>query len=1069
MLRFTKKRFLYATCASVLVFTWPMPGMAHAPTEHPQQSIHVSGQVRSSEGEAIAGVTVRYDGAEASTDQNGRFSIRLAAPGDIVFSAVGYASNTVHVTKDEVLNIVLETGESTLDEVVVIGFGTVKRRDLTGSVVSVKSEEITARPGPNPMESLQGRVAGLDITRSSGQPGEGVDMQLRGSRSFSASGAPLFIINGLPGDYATLNPYDIESIEILKDAASTAVYGSAGANGVIIITTKSGKAGKLNVDVNTYYGHNGWSITPKMRTGDAYLQAKRDAYKYIWDEANQKWTTEGALWQSEADDEIIFGEDRYATFQQGNFVNWTDEFLQKSAATQNYSLSVSGGNERTTGYLSFNYTNEEGQYRGDGYNLLSTSMRLNHKIRDWISIGSDLQAAYVIRNKAQDKLENALVTDPLVQLYREDGSLNPDLGNNVYNLLLDYQPGVYANKDNNLKLYVNPYLEIKPLKGLTLLSRIGTWLTYSNGYRFDGIGSVSYTYNNAGIAKASINQNRSIGYQWENILTYNFQVADDHDFTLTGVTTWHDNQNNETEMLQSNILSNNFQWHKFMGDANTTATSTYDMKKTFGVIGRVNYSYLGKYLASASIRRDGASVLYRTNRWNTFPAASVGWRISEESFMNGTKGWLDDLKIRVGWGVTGSAKIDPYSSVANLENANMSLGGMTQLIYRNSQFITNPLLGWEKSYNTNIGLDVALFKNRIDMAIEYYATKTDGVIWNLTSPIIYGTYMPGTQYQTYLNIAKTQNRGFEFTVNSRNVVSENFEWSTSAAFAYNKERILKLTDGVANNIINDVYSLSIGEPLNSFRNYKLDGVWQIGEEADAAVFGKRPGDLKVNVPNMTKVADGVFMKENVDGTTSYYYTDLATAQQYNSGLTEETSRYNYSANDYQILGKNSPDWSLGIQNTFKYKNIDLGIYSYFRWGQMIHYNMLGWYQPNGLAANASPSRTIPEYFDYWTPENPSNDFPVMQYQATASTMTGFSGLNYVDGSFFKIKNITLGYTMPKGVAEKLSLGKLRIYGTITNPLIVAKSHLIKQYDPEMNGELAYPLTKQLVFGLNMTF
>lgn len=1033
--------------------------------------VNITGKILNENGEPVVGATVAIKGTTTATttDENGVFRLNLPKGDEtLVVSYVGYKDQEIGVAGRTKLTLTLEPG-STLDEVVVIGYGAVKRRDLTGSVVSVKSEDIVARPGPNPMESLQGRVAGLDITRSSGQAGEGVDMQLRGNRSFTASGTPLFIINGLPGDYATLNPYDIESIEVLKDASSTAVYGSAGSNGVIIITTKSGKEGKLNIDFNAYYGNNGWSITPKMRTGESYLQAKRDAYKYMWDEASAQWTRDGAIWQSEADDETIFGTERYAIFKEGKFVNWMDEFLQKSAATQNYSLSASGGNERTKGYLSFNYTDEQGQYKGDGYKLLSTSMRLDHKIRDWISIGSDLQASYVDRDKAQDKLENALTTDPLVRPYKEDGSLNPELGNNVYNLLLNYQPGVYANEDNNLKLFINPYVEIKPLKGLTFLSRVGTWLTHSNAYRFDGIGSVNYTYANAGIAKAEVNQNRSIGYQWENILTYNFQLAEDHDFTVTGVTTWRDDQNNLTTMNQSNIFSNNFKWHKFTGDVNTTAISSYNMSRTFGIIGRVNYSYLGKYLASASIRRDGSSVLYKENRWNNFPAASAAWRISEESFMHGTKDWLDDLKFRIGWGVTGSAKIDAYSSVANLENTNMSLGGITQAIFRNSQYITNPNLGWEKSYNTNIGLDMSLLKNRVDVALDYYTTKTDGVIWDVTSPIIYGTYKPGTQYKTYLNMAETQNRGFEVTLNTRNIVSENFEWSTSAAFAYNKEKILKLTDGLADNIMNDVYTLSIGQPLNSFWNYKLDGVWQIGEEKDAAVFGKRPGDLRVNVPGMTKLADGVFLKKNKDGTRAYYYTDLSAAQQYDPSLTEANARYAYSANDYQTLGHNSPDWSLGIQNSFKYKNFDFGIYAYFRWGQMINYNMLGWYQPNGLATNASPSRTIPEYFDYWTPENPSNDFPVMQYQATTSTMTGFSGLTYVDGSFFKIKNITLGYTLPAGALEKLSIGKLRVYGTMTNPLIVAKSHLIKQYDPEMNGELSYPLTKQLVFGINMTF
>lgn len=1037
------------------------------------QSRTVTGKVvQLQTNEPLQGVTVNVKGTDRSTTTvaDGSYSITVSDNNAVlVFTYVGFATQEIRADGAGPYNVMLAPGTNRLDEVVVVGYGTTKRRDLTGAVVSVKPAEITARPGPNALESLQGRVAGLDITRASGQPGAGVNIQLRGTRSFTASGNPLFIINGLPGDYATLNPYDIESIEVLKDASSTAVYGSAGSNGVIIITTKSGKAGKLSIDFNTYYGYNGWSITPKMRTGDAYLQAKRDAYRWVYDAATSKWTTTGALWQSPADDQTIFGTARYAIYQEGNFVDWADLFLQENSATQNYSLSVAGGNDRTRGYISFNYTDEKGQYRGDQYKLFSTTMRLDHKVKNWVSMGANLQASYVDRDKAQDKLENALVTDPLVKPYNPDGTLNTNLGNNVYNLLLDYQPGVYGNVDNNLKLFLNPYVEIKPIKGLSFLSRAGAQLNFSNTYRFDGIGSVSYTYSNAGIAKARINQNRFQGYQWENILTYNRKFAKVHDLTFTAVSSWYYNQNTNTEMNQTNITSNNFKWYKFTGDANTTSFSSYTMSKTFGLIGRVNYSYDGKYLFSASIRRDGSSVLYKTNRWDNFPAASVGWRISEEKFMDFTRDWLKELKLRVGWGITGSAKIDPYSSVAVVESGTMSLGGMVQPMYRNSQFITNADLGWEKSYNTNIGLDATLLKNRIDLTVDYYITKTDGVIYSVTSPIIYGTYRPGVQYQTNINVAETKNRGLEIGVNSRNIVTKDFEWTTSAAFGHNKEEILKLIGGVANNITNGAYSLTIGQPVNSFRNYKLDGVWQIGEEADAAVFSKRPGDLKVNVPGMEKLATGVFVKTAADGTKTYYYTNLADAQKFNPSLTAANARYNYSANDYQILGHNSPDWSLGLQNTFRYKGLDLTIYAYFRQGQMINYVMPGWYQPNGLATNASPSRTFPEYFNYWTPENPSNDFPVINYLSTSSTMTGISGLNYVDGSFFKIKNITLGYTLPTDLLKRASIQRLRVYATMTNPLIIAKSHLIKDYDPEMNGSLEYPLTRQIVAGLNLTF
>lgn len=1039
-------------------------GMVQGDNNQPLQGVSVV--IRNNKTNFTSGTT---------TDSSGVFTfsrVPSGGPYTFSFSMVGYETQfmsgyTIKSDATLLLDIELKSNIKSLNDLVVIGYGAVKKRDLTGAVVSVKPAEITARPGPNPMESLQGRVAGLDITRTSGQPGAGVNIQLRGTRSFTASGNPLFIINGLPGDYATLNPYDIESIEVLKDASSTAVYGSAGSNGVIIITTKSGKAGKMSVDFNTFYGYNGWSITPKMLSKDQYLQAKRDAYHWVYDATAMKWVTTGAQWQSPADDSAIFGASRWPIYKQGSFIDWADVFLQKNAATKNYSLGISGGNEKTKGYISLNYANEKGQYRGDDYKLFSTSMRLDHKVKSWISMGANLQASYVDRDKARDKLENALVTDPLVQPYKADGTLNDNLGNNVYNLLFDYQPGVYGNVDNNTKIFFNPYLEIKPIKGLTFLSRAGVQLNYSNSYLFNGIGSVGYVYLTPGIANATITQNSFKGYQAENILTYNIKIARDHDLTFTGVSSWFYNQNTNTEMNQTGITSNNFKWYRFTGDSSTKATTSYTMSKTLGFIGRINYAYKGKYLLSASLRRDGSSVLYKDNRWNNFPAASVAWRVSDEPFMQPVKGWLTNLKLRVGWGITGTAKLDPYTSVQTLEAGSMSLGGLSQPMYRNTQFITNADLGWEKSNNTNFGLEATLFRNRIDLTMDYYITRTDGVIYSITSPIIYGSYSPGVNYKTNVNVAKTTNKGFELSLNTRNIVKRDFDWTTSLAFGYNKEEINKLVGGTANNIQNGAYFLTLGEAVNSFRNYKLDGVWQIGEELDAAAFGKRPGDIKVNVPNLAKLAPGVFMRE-VNGTKTYYYNVLADAQKINPALTAATNRYNYSTNDYQVLGHNSPDWSLGIQNTFKYKGIDFGIYAYFRWGQMINYVMPGWYQPQSLATNASPSRTFPGYFNYWTPENPSNDFPVMNFNSPSSA-AGFSGLTYIDGSFFKIKNISLGYTLPEKLTRRASVQKLRVYATITNPFIYAKSSMIKNYDPEMNGVLDYPLTKQVVAGLNLTF
>lgn len=1035
-------------------------------TELTQQSKNIRGKVVDEAGDPLIGVSILVKGTAsgAITDLDGNFTVIVPSGSNVLeVSYIGYNTQTLTIGNNTFFNVAMKPDTKVLDEIVVVGYGTVKKRDLTGAVSSVKSDDIVMRPGPNPMEALQGKVAGLDITRESGQAGAEIKMQLRGNRSFTADGNPLFLIDGLPGDYATLNPNDIASIEVLKDASSTAIYGSAGSNGVVIITTKGGQTGKIKVDFNTYIGYNGWSVTPKMRTGDSYLQAVRDAHSYVWDSASSQWTTTGALWQSEADDEAIFGTERYAKFKEGIFTDWADLFLRKNAATQNYSLNVSGGNENTKGYVSFNYTDENGQYRGDQYKLYSTSMRVDHSVRKWLSVGSSLQGSYVLQDKAQDKLENALVTDPLARPYNEDGTLNTVLGNNVYNLLLNYQPGVYENRSENFKVYVNPYIEIKPVKGLSILSRAGIWLTYSNSYKFDGIGSVNYTYNNSEIAKAQINQDRTYGYQWDNVLTYTFKLLDDHDFTFTGVSTWKYDQKQKTTMDQTNISSNDFKWYNMKGDGNTTAISSYTMNKQLGFIARINYSYLGRYLASASIRRDGTSVLYKDNRWDNFPAASVAWRISDESFMESTQEWLSNMKLRIGWGVTGSARIKAYSSESNLEDTNTSLGGEAMSSYRYSQFLTNSKLGWEKSYNTNIGLDFGLLNNRIDVTMDYYFTRTDGVIWSVLLPTIYGTYKPGANnYKTNMNLCETKNQGFEFTANTRNITTKDFEWTSALTFATNKEKIVKLTGGTANNIANidpedgtnTGYTLTIGQPINSFYGFKLDGVWQIGEEKDAAVFNKRPGDLKVNVPNMKRVEEGVYTKTESDGTEKQY---------------DVNTKYSYSSNDNQVLGHNSPDWTMGIQNGFKYKDFDVTVYAFFRWGQTIDYNMLGWFQPNTLTANASPSRTFPTYFNYWTPTNPSNDFPMMDYTASASTMTGFRGLNYVNGSFFKLKNITLGYTLPKTLSRKLTIEKLRVYGTVTNLLVISKSHLLKRYDPEMNGSLKYPLTKQLVLGLNITF
>lgn len=1058
------KTFLRMKCAGLpvalglfAVFCIPTQGLAadkglNSPASVVQQSQTVKGHVVDELDEPMIGVTVKSksSNAMAITDFDGNFSINAKAGETLEFSYLGY--KTVTIKASQQMTVKMDVDAADLDEVVVIGYGTMKKRDLTGAVSSVKAEDITLAPVANPLEALQGKVAGLDITRSSGQAGAGVDIQLRGTRSFTASGDPTVIIDGMPGNLETLNANDIESIEVLKDASSTAIYGSSGANGVIIVTTKNGKEGKTKVDFNAYLGINGWSKYPKVHQGEDYFNlrklAQQEAGTYI-------------------DDASVLGNSyAYEAYLAGEDINWADEIL-KTGIVQNYSIAVSGGNEKTKAYMSLNFTNEEGQYRDDDYKVYSTNIRVDHNIKKWLSVGVNMQGSYVYKNSAYATLESALVASPIGSLYDEDGNKNvvTYTDGSQINLLLNDKSN-YRNNNQVTRIYLNPYIRITPLKGLTFESRVNASLTYNKSNRFVGIGSYQYysengtdaTGTNASVY-AYVSNTNSYNYKWENILSYNFQIGEDHDFTVTGVTSWNHNRKEYTYSYADSFATNTYLWHNLYAGNNQKAESSYTMSKGMGYVGRINYSYKGKYLAAASIRYDGSSRLADDNRWDSFPAFSVGWRISEEKFMDSTRKWLDNLKLRVGYGVTGTADISEYSSQSTLEQSYYGLGGEKVVSYAYSQNVANVYLGWEKSKSTNIGIDAAFLKGRIDVSLDYYFTKTEDVIWEKSLPVTNGAYSASAYYTTNMNICETENQGIELSLNTRNIVTKNFTWTSTLTFSKNKEKITKLATDDAEYVTNgsDGLVLYKGEPVNSWYHYKLLGTWKTSEAADAAVFGQQPGDLKIDIPGMTHVSEGVYQKwEEVEAEDGTITKELVTY--------DADNPYTISSNDYQVLGHKSPDWTMGFKNTFTYKNFDLSIYLYCRWGQMIKYDLLSSYDPTG-------TKNFPTYFDYWTTEtgDANHYFPALTSSRAISDYLGYYALSYVDGSFFKVKNITLGYTLPQSILKKAGIQNLRVYTTITNPIVIAKSDLLKDYDPENAGSFNYPLTKQFVFGVNISF
>lgn len=1058
----TRKRLdgLYKPlCAAAILCTFCFASPCRLMAKHSSLSVErtyaqitVKGKVVDASNEPIIGANVRQEGQSNGTitDFDGNFELTVPEGATLEISYIGYITQKVKAVRN--LKVIMKENAKLIDEVVVIGYGTTKKADLTGAVSTVKSEMITMTPSSNPMEALQGRVAGLDITKTSGRAGEGVNIQLRGTRSITASGSPLFIIDGMPGDYDKLNPNDIEDITVLKDASSTAVYGSSGANGVVLITTKKGKEGKLRVDFNTYVGFNGWSMLPEMNSVAQWLATRKLA----------KLEAGGVIEDNDRTEE----ETAMEHLKNGEVIDWADALMQ-TGSTQNYSLSISGGTEKTQAYFSLNYSKEKGQYKNDEYNVLSSTIRLNQNVNKIFSTGLHIQTSYTVNERTSSDLAQAMRGNPFGKLYNDDGTLNPYPvldDNRQVNLLLNQDRDVYRNQNNNFQMYFQPYVRITPFKGFTWESRVSAKISYSTKNQFVGYGSYQF-YDKAGtgavgaskaetsnFTNASISNSRSWGYTWENILTYNFKIADKHEFTLTGVSTWSDNQSESSSSSVDGILTNTYYWTnlgKAVGN-NKSVSSGYSMGKSLGFVGRLNYSYLGRYLFSASVRRDANSKLAKDVRWATFPAFSAGWRISDESFMESTSGWLDNLKLRVGYGETGAAGINAYDSWSILEQGIMGLGTQQITKYYYPQILSNSMLTWERSKNTNIGIDASFLNNRIELTADYYITKTDGVIWKQSLPITNGGYTASSYFQINRNIAETENKGLELTLTTRNIQTRNFSWTSTLTYTDNHEEVTSLGDGAAEFITNGDYTLHVGDPVRSYWAYKISGVWQYGEEADAAAFGKQPGDLKVDVPNMRRISEGVWEKNYLqeDGT---WATNTYDAE----------NPYAVNADDKQMIGHKNPDWSLGFQNTFTWKNFDLSVYMFWRHGQMFYYDPITWYNSGGGA--------FPSHFNYWTSENPSNEFPALNSNRNWKSDEYYTSLAYTDGSFFKIKNITLGYTMPERICQKIGLTGLRVYGTITNPLIYSKNNLLKNYDPEMGGGLDFPSTKQLVFGLNLSF
>lgn len=1005
-------------------------GMDAAPQQSQTRDITVNGTIRDNHGDILPGASVRVRGTQQGTtsDSDGNFYLRCPQGSELEISFIGYMP--LRVKAQPKLSVTLNEDNQTLEDVVVVGYGTVKKRDLTGAVTSIKADQVVAAPTGNAMEALQGKVAGLDITKTSGKVGTGVDILLRGSRSIYGDNAPLFIIDGVQGgSMSDVNPSDIETIDVLKDASSTAIYGSAGANGVIIITTKRGKEGKARVNFDAYWGWGGEPNFQHGMIGDEFMTYQREAYKY----------SHGV---SSVDDQTLFGNAAYyQAYQQGKWIDWVDQ-IKSNAAQQKYSLSVTGGTEKTKIFASAAYSKQDGILQNDNLNTYQMRLNVDQDINKWLSANFSSNISYNNLNNGNNRtFSDALTALPLGDPYDEEGKINYRYNDGLTTPLGDFIENQYAENIRTTYLIATGALTWKPIEGLSAKSQLTGILKHSrNGkYRGDQANATHPSYSSTPFAESS--NTNYWQFNWENVISYNKTIANDHNLGAQFITSYIVNEQEFARAYSNGVAMDSYQWHQLKaGDSKSYSEYKKWQKLSYAI--RFNYSYKGRYLFTFSDRWDGVSWFAEGNKWDSFPAAAFGWRISDEPFMETlTEDWLDNLKLRVGWGITGNAGMLSTQNENGLSDGNayatqsipyyfsgtgMRDGQRVDVIQYNTY--GSNTLGWEKSYNWNVGLDFGVLKNRISGSVEWFHTITRGLLYKQQMPITSGITMWGSPISSWQNLAKTKNYGVEFSLTTQNIVTHNFTWTTNLSTNWSRESIVSLPveSGYFLDNVNGK-NLFEGESINSIYGYKYLGIWKTSEADEAAKYSSEPGFIKIET--LDKDGDG--------------------------GL------HAVGADDRQVLGHSNPYWIIGLTNNFTYRGFDLGVHMMARLGQTISSGMVGRY----TASDAITTNQI-SGADYWTESNQDAYYP--RPGSFTKQSAYYTSLAIVDGSFFKVKNITLGYTLPAELTRKAQIDKLRIYFTAYNPMIFCKS-ILQDTDPETGGSDNFPTYREYVFGINLTF
>ena len=1022
------------------------------PEKFSKPPVDISGTVTDAKGNALAGATVTVKGSKSAivTDQNGRFTLKGVADNAVLqISFSGFI--TEDVAAKNAKTITLREQVNQLTDVVVIGYGTAKKKDLTGAVAQVKATQLENENPRSVQDMLRGNAPGLDVGFNASAKGGG-SLQVRGRASLTASTSPLIVVDGViyPGDLSDINPNDIQTIDVLKDASSAAVFGARSANGVILVNTKRGKSGKPTITVNSNYALNRIARWPGLLKPEEFFDWRSDV---IWSQRGFDSTSKPGIkyWAVDprklpagsisvndwlalggnpaTSDPVtvwlnrVGGNQGTSAISQESYINntpidWESLILNKNGSQQDHTVSVSGRAGATNYYTSYGYYENAGMAQGEQFKTLRTRVNLETEVAKYLSIGLNMQFASRDEGQTPVSIGDMLGTSPFGSLYQADGRLrasaNDDVGNNTNPLMTPY--------------YVKRMLKFNNLFGsIYAKGKLPAGFSYQVNFtpRFEWVQNYEHTSSQRPLLESRggitiRREDRTYQWQIDNLLMWNKKFGK-HSIDATALV------NTEEFFFFSNTINaenyspnDNLGWNGVQAASIKNFSANDQYQTGDALMGRVNYGYDDKYLLTLTARRDGFSAFGQGNPRALFPSAALGWVVTDEKFMKNSLNVLDYLKARVSYGENGNREIGRYAALAQLSSANYlytTPGGINVPVGAVATVnMANPNLRWERQASVNFGFDFSLKGGKISGAVDYYIRNTSNLLVNRALPNITGFGSVIT------NLGKVDNSGFEFSLNTENLKRNNFVWRSSLAIWSNKNEIVSLygkvpvTDASGNvtNVEQDdrANGWFIGKNINTIWDFRILGVWKVEEAAMARSYGFAPGDFKLDDVNK----DGKF-----------------------------------TVDDRVFLGQTAPKFNLNLRNEFTlYKNFDVSFQLYGRFGMLSQFNE---------AANVDRFYDRAQFYKrpYWTPTNQIDDYARMM-----SSLGSGIGLNvWRKSSFIRVNNVSFAYTTPKRLTDKLKLQSLKVYFNIQNALTVSQW---EYFDPENKGFTPSYGT----FGINMT-